>query len=398
MEEMIIEETIYLDNAATSFPKPDVVRQQMATFCRQSGVNPGRSGCDLGLRAEAMVFGTRNKLTDFFNRSLVEAGVKKDPNRLCFTPNATASLNLIVNGTLHPGDHVVTTIVEHNSVIRPVNHAVKRGVEATYIGADPEGYVNPEDIRQAIKNNTRLVIVNHASNVIGVVQDMQAIGAVCREEGVPFAVDVAQTAGILPIDMPECNISFLAFTGHKGLFGPTGIGGICVADDAEIEFSLYGGTGVRSAHPYHIEEWPHRLEAGTQNLGGIAGLSAAQDWLAEKGIENIYNHEIRLLAMLMDGLMGIQGVTLYGHTRTDRRVAVCSFNIEGRDPSEVGTYLDVDYSILTRTGLECAPLIHKHIGTFPKGTVRFSIGPFNTETHIEHAIRSVAEIAKQASR
>ena len=387
--------TIYLDNAATSFPKPEVVRDAMSTFCRQSGVNPGRSGCDLGLRAEAMVFNTRRKLSAFFNKSLVDAGIHKEPNRLCFTPNATASLNLIVNGTLTAGDHVITTIVEHNSVIRPVNHATLRGVEATYVDADPEGYVDPEDIRKAIKKNTRLVVVNHASNVIGVVQDIKAIGAVCKDEGVPFAIDAAQTAGVLPIDMPECNISYLAFTGHKGLFGPTGIGGICVADDADIDYSLYGGTGVRSAHPYHIHDWPHRLEAGTQNLGGIAGLNAAQDWLAEKGIVNIYEHELKLVGMLIDGLKEIKGVTVRGHTRTDRRVAVCSFTIEGRDPAEVGTFLDVDYGILTRTGLECAPLIHKHIGTYPDGTVRFSVGPFNTEEHIQKAVEAVYEIVNQ---
>mgnify|MGYP001829245370 CR=1 FL=1 len=387
--------SIYLDNAATSFPKPEVVRHAMSTFCRQSGVNPGRSGCDLGLRAEAMVFGTRAKLTRFFNESLFAEGKGKDPNRVCFTPNATGSLNLIVNGTLEPGDHVVTTILEHNSVIRPVNHAAQRGVESTFVGADPEGYVDPEDIRKAITDRTRLVIVNHASNVIGVVQDIEAIGAVCKDASVPFAVDAAQTAGVLPIDMACCNISFLAFTGHKGLFGPTGIGGICVADGAEIKPSLYGGTGVKSADPYHIEDWPHRLEAGTANLGGIAGLDAAQDWIAEQGIEKIYRHEIELLAMLMEGLAGIEGVTIHGHTRTERRVAVCSFTVEGRDPAEVGTFLDVDYGILTRTGLECAPLIHEHLGTAPKGTIRFSIGPFNTEEHIDKAIAAVHDIARQ---
>ncbi len=385
--------TIYLDNAATSFPKPEVVRDAMSSFCRQSGVNPGRSGCDLGLRAEAMVYSTRRQLSEFFNASLVEAGRPPNPNRLCFTSNATASLNLIANGVLRRGDHVVTTVVEHNSVIRPVNHATQRGVEATYVDSDDEGYVDPEDIRSAIRGNTKLVIVNHASNVIGSVQDIEAMGAVCRDEGVDFAIDAAQTAGILPIDMDRCNISYLAFTGHKGLFGPTGIGGICVADKAEISSSLYGGTGVRSADPYHIDEWPHRLEAGTPNLGGIAGLEAAQGWLRERGIENIYQHELGLLERLMAGLAEIKGVVLHGHTRLERRVAVCSFTVEGRNPAEVGTFLDVDYGILTRTGLECAPLIHQRIGTFPNGTVRFSIGPFNTEDHIEKAVRAVYEIA-----
>lgn len=387
--------TIYLDNAATSFPKPEVVRDAMSSFCRQSGVNPGRSGCDLGLRAEAMVYSTRRQLSEFFNQSLEKAGRPPNPNRLCFTPNATASLNLIVNGVLRQGDHVVTTVVEHNSVIRPVNHATRRGVEATYVDCDDEGYVDPEDIRAAIRSNTTLVIVNHASNVIGAVQDIEAIGAVCRDEGVGFAIDAAQTAGVLPIDMARCNISYLAFTGHKGLFGPTGIGGICVADDAEIASSLYGGTGVRSADPFHIDEWPHRLEAGTPNLGGIAGLAAAQGWLQERGIDSIFRHEIGLLERLMAGLAEIDGVVLHGHTRLERRVAVCSFTVEGRNPAEVGTFLDVDYGILTRTGLECAPLIHQRLGTFPNGTVRFSVGPFNTEDHIDKAIRAVYEIARQ---
>ncbi len=387
--------TIYLDNAATSFPKPEVVREAMGSFCRQSGVNPGRSGCDLGLRAEAMVYGTRRQLSEFFNQSLVEAGHPPDPNRLCFTPNATGSLNLIVNGVLETGDHVVTTITEHNSVIRPINHATRRGVEATFVDCDDEGYVDPEDIRGAIRSDTKLVLVNHASNVIGAVQDIEAIGAVCRDEGVSFGIDAAQTAGILPIDMTRCNISYLAFTGHKGLFGPTGIGGICVSDRAEISSSLYGGTGVRSADPFQIDEWPHRLEAGTPNLGGIAGLDAAQGWMREQGVDNVRAHELGLLETLMAGLDEIDGVRLVGHKGLERRVAVCSFLVEGRNPAEVGQFLDVDYGILTRTGLECAPLIHQRMGTFPNGTIRFSIGPFNTEDHIDQAVRAVYEIAHQ---
>lgn len=387
--------TIYLDNAATSFPKPEVVREAMGSFCRQSGVNPGRSGCDLGLRAEAMVFGTRRQLSGFFNESLVASGHPPDPNRLCFTPNATASLNLIVNGVLEAGDHVVTTVTEHNSVIRPVNHATLRGVEATYVDCDDEGYVDPEEIRKAIRSDTKLVIVNHASNVIGAVQDIEAIGAVCADEGVRLAVDAAQTAGVVNIDMARCNISYLAFTGHKGLFGPTGIGGICVAEGAPIHSSVYGGTGVRSAAPFHIDEWPHRLEAGTPNLGGIAGLDAAQGWIRERGVRKLREHHLSLLERLMAGLGEIDGVILHGHTRLERRVAVCSFTVEGRNPAEVGAFLDVDYGILTRTGLECAPLIHQRMGTFPNGTVRFSIGPFNTTDHIEQAVRAVYEIANQ---
>ena len=303
------------------------------------------------------------------------------------------SLNLIINGRVRSGDHIVTTITEHNSVIRPVNHKVLEGVEVSYVVPDGEGYVDPEDVRKEIRGNTSLVVVNHASNVSGVVQDLEAIGNVCDKEGVPLAVDAAQTAGVLPIDMAQCHISFLAFTGHKCLMGPTGIGGLCVADDAEIRGTIYGGTGVRSAHPFHLDEYPYRLEAGTLNLCGIAGLSAGLDWIEERGLDNIHRHEIALLARLQDGLSEIDGVKIWGTTRLDRRVATMSMTLESYDASDVGTFLDVDYNVLTRTGLHCAPLMHQWYGTSPRGTVRFSVGAFNTEEDIDAAIRAVAEIA-----
>lgn len=384
---------IYLDNAATTFPKPCEVHDFVSMFYRECGVNPGRTGCDLALRAEQMIHNTRKKLTRFFNASVYAAGKEKDFNRLVFTMNATMSLNLVVNGTVGPGDHVVTTMVEHNSVIRPVNHKVKEGAEATFVKPDAEGYVDPADIKKAIKKNTKLVIVNHGSNVSGVVQDLKAIGAICKEAGVPFAVDSAQTAGVIPIDMPECNISFLTFTGHKALFGPTGSGGICVADDADIRITLVGGTGVRSAHPYHLEEYPYRLEAGTLNMMGIAGLFAGLDWIAARGMASIYDHEMKLLKMLQDGFAQIKGITMWGTTKLENRVATLSVSVANYDAADVGTILDVEYGILTRTGLHCAPLIHEHYGTAPRGTVRFSIGPFNTEEHIQAAIKAVAEIA-----
>ncbi|UCG88213.1 MAG: aminotransferase class V-fold PLP-dependent enzyme [Gemmatimonadota bacterium] len=390
-----MEDLIYFDNAATSYPKPDIVHDTARDFYRANGVNPGRTGCDLALHAEEMIHNTRTRLSAFFNRSLIEVGKRKDPNRLVFTLNATMSLNLIINGMVSPGDHVVTTMVEHNSVIRPINHKVREGAAATFVVPDAEGYVDPEEVRRAIKRNTTLVIVNHASNVTGVVQDLRSIGAVCREAAVPFAVDSAQTAGVLPIDMAECDISLLSFTGHKGLLAPTGTGGICVADDAEIRGTIYGGTGVRSAHPYHLEEYPYRLEAGTLNLAGIAGLSAGLEWIQQRGIENIHTHELNLLGMLQEGLSEIDGVTIWGTKRLDRRVATMSVTVENYDASDIGTFLDVDYNILTRTGLHCAPLLHEHYGSAPRGTVRFSIGPFNTEEHVEAAVRAVAGIASQ---
>jgi len=388
-----MDDLIYLDNAATSYPKPDLVHDAVRDFYSKNGVNPGRTGCDMALAAEEMIHGTRKRLSEFFNPGLAAAGRTKDPNRLVFTLNATMSLNLIINGSVGPGDHVVTTKVEHNSVIRPVNHRVKLGSEATYVTPDAEGYVDPVDVRRAIKGNTTLVVVNHASNVTGAVQDLKAIGAVCREEGVPLAVDAAQTAGVLPIDMGECNVSFLSFTGHKSLFGPTGTGGICVADDAVIEGTIWGGTGVESAYPYHLEEYPYLLEAGTLNLAGIAGLSAGLAWIEERGVHEIYAHEMKLLTKLQEGLSEIDEVSLHGTRNLEMRVPTLSITVANYDPSDIATYLDVDYSILTRTGLQCAPLIHEHHGTSPRGTVRFSIGPFNTDEHIEAAVRAVGEIA-----
>jgi cysteine desulfurase family protein len=388
-----MERIIYMDNAATTFPKPEIVHKTVHDFYSHNGVNPGRTGCDLALNAEKMIHGTRRKLSEFFNRSLYASGKEKDVNRLVFTMNATMSLNLIINGCVKPGDHIVTTKLEHNSVIRPVNHKVLEGIEATYVTPDSEGYLDPEDIRKAIKPNTRLVMVNHGSNVTGVVQDIKAIGQVCKEMGVQFAVDSAQTAGALPIDMIECNISFLSFTGHKALFGPTGTGGICVADDAVIKGTLYGGTGVRSAVPYHLEEYPYCLEAGTQNLAGIAGLSAGVDWILEHGIDNIYAHEMKLFAMLQDGIAGIKGINIVGTKNLKSRVATMSVVVDNYDPSDVGTLLDVGYGIQTRTGLQCAPLIHEHHGTVPRGTVRFSVGPFNTEEHVKCAIEAMTEIS-----
>jgi len=388
-----MDDVIYLDNAATSFPKPKEVHDAAYDFYCRYGVNPGRSGCDLGVTAEMMIHETRTRLSAFFNPTLTAAGTEKDPNRLVYSMNATMGLNLIINGTIGPGDHVVTTMVEHNSVIRPVNHRILAGAEGTFVTPDAEGYVDPEAIRKAIRKNTKLVIVNHASNVTGVVQDLKAIGAVCKELGVQFAVDSAQTAGVLPIDMTACHISFLCFTGHKGLLAPTGTGGVCVADDAEIEGTVYGGTGVRSADPHHLKEFPYRLEAGTQNLAGIAGLSAGLDWVQRKGIDNIYQHEIELLGMLQDGLITIPGVNIQGTTSLTNRVATMSITVDNYDPGDGGTFLDVDYDVQTRTGLQCAPLIHEHMGTSPRGTVRFSVGPFNTKEHIEVATKAVAEIA-----
>ncbi len=382
-----MDKLIYLDNGATSYPKPDEVYDFMFNFYKSNGVSPGRSGFDLGLETEEVVHDTRKMLTEFFNGT--------DPNRLTFSYNASDSLNMICDGILKKGDHVVSTNLEHNSVIRPLNHKAEEGViEVTYVSCNEKGYINPEDIKAAIKENTKLVIVNHASNVIGTVQDVGAIGKIVKEAGITFAVDASQSAGIVPIDMKAMNIDIVAFTGHKCLMGPTGIGGLCVGESVEIEYSRFGGTGVRSAHPFHLKEFPYRLECGTQNLIGIAGLHAGQKWLRKKGLENIYKEEMQLWDKLRVNLEQIPSVKTYCAESIENHIAVLSFNINGFEAGDVGTMLDVDYNIACRTGLQCAPLIHTYLGTDKiHGTVRFGLGPFNTESHIDAATTAVKEIA-----
>ncbi|MGB9764582.1 MAG: aminotransferase class V-fold PLP-dependent enzyme [Candidatus Saccharicenans sp.] len=378
---------IYLDNGATSYPKPEEVYKFMDYFYRNFGVNPGRSGYDLCLEAGEMVENTRKMLTDFFNGD--------HPNRLCFGYNSTDALNLIIAGLLEPGDHAITSTIEHNSVLRPLYHLSLKGVEVDYVPFDHQGFVHPEDIEKKIKKNTKLVIINHASNVIGTVQPIEEIGKICRKHGVTFAIDASQSAGKVPIDMKKMNIDVVAFTGHKSLLGPTGIGGLCVAEGVDIKITRAGGTGVRSAQRTHLEEYPYRLEYGTHNLVGIAGLHAGLKWILEKGLENIHQHEMKLTRKLVEGLKKIEGVNLYCQDDLTNHISVVSFNIEGIEAQDVGIRLDVDYNIACRTGLHCAPLVHEQLGTDKiKGAVRFGIGPFNTEEHIEAAINAVEEIAE----
>jgi cysteine desulfurase family protein len=387
-----VDDLIYLDNAATAWPKPDNVYEFMVKFYRECGVNPGRSGFDKAIEAGNIVEDLRRRLTHFFG------GDEDAPERLCFGYNATDALNLIIQGLLFPGDHVVTTNLEHNSVIRPINHLVRdRGVEATYVPFDNKGYVDPDDIRAAIRKNTKLVIVNHGSNVLGTVQPLAEMGRACKEKGLIFAIDSSQTAGVVPINMREMNIDVLAFTGHKALMGSTGIGGLCVRKGLEIRQTRSGGTGVKSARPYHLEEYPYRLEFGTPNMVGIAALSAGQDWIERTGMPNIYAHEIKLARKLVEGFQSIDGVVVYCCDGMENHLSTITINVEGFDAGDVGIMLDVDFNIATRTGLHCAPLVHKQIGTLPiHGGVRFSIGAFNTEEQIDIAIEAVAEISRRA--
>jgi cysteine desulfurase/selenocysteine lyase len=383
-----MDKLIFLDNGATSFPKPEEVYTFMDRFYRESGVNPGRSGYDLCMETGELVEDTRRKMTEFFNG--------KDLNRLCFSYNSTDALNLIIFGILKEGDHAITTTLEHNSVLRPLYHLRKyNGVEVDYIPFDSNGFVDPDDFPKKIKKNTKLVITNHASNVIGTIQPLKEIGKHCRERAIPFAIDASQSAGKIPIDIEEMNVDVVAFTGHKSLLGPTGIGGLYVREGIEIRHTRAGGTGVRSAVRTHLDEYPYRLEYGTLNVLGVAGLHAGLEWIKKKGLDTIHEQEMRLTTLIRDGLKEIDGVTLYCQEDLTNHISILLFNVDGLEALNTSTLLDVDYNIASRSGLHCAPLVHEQLGTDKiRGAVRFGIGPFNTEEEIQTAIYAVKEIVE----
>jgi cysteine desulfurase/selenocysteine lyase len=370
---------IYLDNAATSFPKPEPVYTFMDQFFRRCGVNPGRSGYDRCMEAGLLVEETRRQLARFLGG--------RDPNRLVFSLNSTDALNLAIFGLLDAGDHAITTTLEHNSVLRPLYHLAQEGrVGVDHVPFDAEGFVDPDDVARAFRPNTKLVVVTHASNVIGTVQPVAEIGRRCRERDITFLIDASQTAGKIPIDVDAMSVDVVAFTGHKSLMGPTGVGGLYVREDVSIRLTRAGGTGVRSAVRTHLEEYPWRLEYGTPNLLGIAGLHAGVSWVSERGLDAIHQGEMALVERLRDGLREIDGVTLYAQDDLTNHIGVLAFNVRGYEAADVGTLLDVDYEVACRTGLQCAPRLHEQIGTADlHGAVRLSVGPFNTAGHIEIA-------------
>ncbi len=378
---------IYLDNSATSYPKPEVVYDYMDRFYRNHGVNPGRSGFDAAIETEEVVLETRRLLTGLFNGD--------DPNRLTFSYNASDSLNMILQGLTEKGDHVVTTMLEHNSVLRPLFHMTQSGkITTTHVPFDENGYVHPDDIKKAICKATKMVVVNHSSNVIGTIQPLAEIGKICRAAGVYFVVDASQSAGAVPIDMKAMGIDALVFTGHKCLMGPTGIGGSYVGEGVPVKYTRFGGTGVRSAQETHLDEFPYRLECGTLNILGVAGLNAGVKWVKEQGIENLHRKEYQLYDKLRNGVKDIDRVITYCAGNTENQNPVLSLNIEGFVSDDVGTMLDVDYNIACRVGLQCAPKVHVQLGTDKiHGTVRLSLGPFNTEAHVDLVIEAVKDIA-----
>lgn len=408
-----MKEYFYFDNAATTWPKPEPVYRFMDEFYRSHGVNPGRTGFQLANEAEVMIFETRRMLAEFF-------GFGGDPNRVVFSLNATDSLNSSLGGLVGPGDHLVITRTEHNSVLRPANHLERdRDVSVTRVRRDGGGHVDPADIRNAITPETKAVVVNHASNVLGSLQDIEAIGAVVRETDAVFIVDSCQTAGVIPIEMDAWGIDVLVFTGHKGLFGPMGIGGMIVREGIDIRPARVGGTGVDSITPFQPDGFPHRLEAGTLPLPGIAGLNAAQHWFSALGrdqmgvsgdeeathrsltraaMNHIHATELSHTARLIDVCNGLENVRVYGPSENAPRVATLSMNIGNLQPDQVASMLDADFGICVRPGLHCAPLIHEDENTVAgKGTVRFSPGFFTDEEDLEEAGQAIREISAYAA-
>ncbi|HLN31605.1 MAG TPA: aminotransferase class V-fold PLP-dependent enzyme [Gemmataceae bacterium] len=377
---------IYLDNAATSFPKPETVYQTMDRFARQDLANPGRAGHKMALAAERALDDARHLLNQFFHG--------QGPERFIFTLNGTDALNMAFKGVLVEGDHVVTTDLEHNSVSRPLRAMELAGkIAITRVHADSGGTIDPDDIRKAIIPRTRLVAMTHASNVLGTVQPIRAVSQIVRERELLFLVDAAQTAGVVPIDVQSLQIDLLAFPGHKSLLGPTGTGALYVGPRAKLRAWREGGTGGDSSNEVQPREFPYFLEGGTPNVLGVAGLASGLKYIQEQGIDRIRKHEVALTERLWQRLEDLGGYELFGHRDLERRVGTISLTSEAIPATEIGGILDQAFDIAIRPGLHCAPYIHRSLGTFPEGTVRVSPGPFSTEDDIDHLARALAEIA-----
>jgi cysteine desulfurase family protein len=377
---------IYLDNAATSFPKPEAVYQALDRFARHDLANPGRAGHKMALAAERALDDARHLLNQFFHG--------EGPERFAFTLNCTDALNMAFKGVLGEGDHVVTTDLEHNSVSRPLRALELAGrISLTRVRADGGGTIDPDAIRRAMLPRTRLIAMTHASNVLGTVQPVAEVGRVARERDVLFLVDAAQTAGVVPIDVRATAIDLLALPGHKSLFGPTGTGALYVGPRAQLRAWREGGTGGDSASETQPREFPYFLEGGTPNVLGVAGLAAGVKYVQERGRDAICRHEVALTQRLWRRLDEIGGFETFGHRDPLRRVGTLSFRAEALPAAEVGGILDQTFEIAVRPGLHCAPYIHRSLGTFPDGTVRVSPGPFNTEEDIDCLAGALAEIA-----
>jgi cysteine desulfurase family protein len=374
---------IYLDNAATTFPKPDKVYYEMFNYMKTYAANPGRGTHDMSIMSASKVLETRQIICNLFNID--------DPFNIVFTSNATDSLNLAIKGILRSGDHVITTVIEHNSVLRPLYKLSKKKLSITFLNVDENGLINIQNLKNSIKKNTKAVIINHASNVLGTIQDIAAIGEITRKKGIVFIVDAAQSAGVIPIDVVYNNIDLLAFPGHKGLLGPQGTGGLFIAPNIQLETLKEGGTGSNSDSLQQPDFLPDRFESGTLNTPGIVGLYQGIQYIFDVGIENIRKKEEELTKYLLLELIKLPFIKIYGSKTSENRCAVISFNIEGMDSSSLGYELN-KRGIAVRTGYHCAPLIHKVLGTTNSGTVRVSFGYFNTFDEIDSLIIALKEI------
>lgn len=378
--------TIYLDHGSTSFPKAPGVGKAMMELLSEGGFNIGRGGYESAYSLAERVLGIRKQVSDFF-------GFETDSN-VIFTPNVTFSLNFLISGLLKAGDHVITTTMEHNAVARPLEAAKRRGVEISYAQADAMGGVEPEQIEALIRSNTRVVVMLHGSNVSGTLLPISNVGKICKQKGIFFAVDAAQTAGVVPIDMKAMGIDALAFTGHKGLLGPQGIGGLLLVDELAdvVDPMLFGGTGSLSDSLEMPGFLPDKLEPGTLNLPGIIGLSAALDYINEVGIDHIRSTELSLALRFLESLADRNDVKVIGRTDLTNRCPIVSLDFLNKDNAEIAYRLDQEFGIMTRCGLHCAPLAHRSLGTFPSGTVRFSFGHTNTAEEVDRTIEAINKI------
>lgn len=379
--------TVYLDNAATSFPKPPRVYEQLRAFLETYGACPGRGSYTMARDAGVVVEETRQLLAELFHVD--------EAHRVIFTLNATDALNIAIKGVLVPGDHVVTTVLEHNSVARPLNRLERDGlIRVTRVGVSPEGLVDPEDIRRTLTPQTKLVAIIHGSNVVGSLQPITDIGAIIREHEALFLVDASQTAGAVPLDVNTSCIDLLAFPGHKALLGPPGTGGLYVGPRAHLMPWREGGTGILSELPMQPEELPYALEAGSHNTLGLAGLRESLRFIRHYGVEWVRAHELSLTARLLEGLRREERCVVYGPHELEQRIAVISLTFEGCPPDHIGEFLNREYDLAVRTGLHCAPGAHQAMGTFPEGTVRISPGYFTTTMEIDRCLEALRHAAE----
>lgn len=376
---------IYLDNAATTFPKPDVVYDAVMDCMKNYCANPGRAGHKLSLRAGREIYDTRENLAKLFNID--------NPMNIIFTSNATESLNLAIKGLLKKGDHVITTSMEHNSVIRPIMALEKIGIENTIVDCDEEGFLDINDLEKAIKSNTKLIVTTHASNVFGTLIDIKEVGLVAKKNNITYLVDASQTAGVYDIDVKNMNIDILATAGHKSLLGPQGVGILYIKEGIDLDTLKEGGTGSQSEYLFQPQMLPDKYESGTHNTPAIAGLNAGVKYILDN-IDDIRRKEEELCEYMLSRLDEIKDIKIYGTKDIKKRVPVISINIADVDSGEITFILDSKYDIATRSGLHCSPLAHKTVGTIKQGTVRFSIGYFNTKDDIDRVIDALKKIEK----